>query len=263
MSAQRFTAFAIFKHGLRMLLRNLGPAFRISLPLVVVSLVAGLYGQTLDQGPGPHPEANTLTIWSILLIIPYVIATLWTGVAWHRFVLLEETQTGFLPPFDGGRILSYFLKSLQVWIVGVGATIAAVIAITLFTALIASGGGFGIFDLDRFGPGAIALFVIAMFGVFWAMQRFLLVLPAAAVGHPFGLRDSWNVTRPYIFTILGVLVLQCLLSILLSAIVIGFILVAPALGFLQSAILEWFNTMFILSLITTFYGICVEERDLS
>ncbi|MGR3494513.1 hypothetical protein [Citreimonas sp.] len=239
----------IFMHSVRLVLRNLGPALRVSAVLYAVQVagqVSALYSP-IDAGdvPGVAQEGSAL---SVILAIAAIVASLWIAVGWHRFVLEEEYPYGWLPQWHGATLLRYLWVSIIVGIVVVLGVLLAFIPIVLFLA--AAPAIAGIFAFGMIGLGGYLFFRVGV------------MLPAIAVGQRLGVREAWRATKDADGAI-----------VVLAFIVIGASLViqAPALlnpdpasivNVVYTIVTGWFATIIGVSVLTTLYGHYVQGRPI-
>ena len=105
-----------------------------------------------------------------------------------------------------------------------------------------------------FGMLWLALLVFAL-AAYWRLSA---SLPGAALENGAGIGDTWRATEGTLGTFLMVTVLLVVLGVLLM----GVLMLIPVIGFLIYIALQWFLTMFTLSLLTTVYGHYIEKREL-
>jgi len=244
----------IVRHSFAMLFRNLPSALRISLgPLAIALLGAALVISSLgvsaaqiafDMARGTLSPQVALAV--ILLTALFVVVSAWIAVSWHRFILLEE-YPGLLPALAGRPIGAYLGRTVILALVMIVAMLPALVILGLLTAL--------------FGPGLLSILGIGLalyFSFVWL--RVGLVLPATAVGKPLGVGESWRVTAPHANAILGA---GALMIVLNSGIGLVSALLPLSLSLVLDVIVSWITLMIGTSLLTTLYGVIVEERRLS
>lgn len=249
----------ILGHSLGLVVRNLGSALRISVgPLVILAILTRGVGMLLHGGLFDGASLLLLGLISGLILS-------WLATAWHRYVLREEASSGVLPPLAGGETLLHMGWS---FLLGLGTTILLQALLPVLDFAFSGAGDL----LWSVGPIATALLLVAYLGL-----RFGLVLPAAAVGRPMGLMESWAATQPLARAIAGLAVVQLCglgLTLLVAPVLLGMLLTEgfgsilwpPNLGvwaYLGAATaLNWGAMMVGLSVLTTLYGHLVERRSL-
>jgi hypothetical protein len=245
----------IVRHSFVMLFRNLGNALRISLgPLAVALLCAAIVVSILqvsaaqiayDMARGnPSPE---VALAVLILMAVFVVVSAWVAVSWHRFILLEE-YPGLLPAISGRPIGAYLGRTILLGLVMIVAMVPAFIVLGLLTAIF--GPTPGLFSILGIG-------LMLYFSFVWL--RIGLVLPGTAVGKPLGIGESWRATGPYANAILGA---GALLIVLNSGISLVSAILPPSIAALLDIVVSWITLMIGTSILTTLYGVIVEERRL-
>ncbi|MEL6914336.1 MAG: hypothetical protein AAFP13_07520 [Pseudomonadota bacterium] len=261
-------AISMMSHALRMLWANLGNAARVSVvPLLlmyaVILVVGG--GGVFAVGGGPMmtgdvPSAGLgagagLGFFLIGLVVFVVAITgmSWVAISWHRFVLLEEYPSGWMPPFRGAEIRTYVGKLILLSLVYF---LIAIVPIFVVGA-VASGAG------EAAGVILGIVGVVVLLPVFlWISFRLSSVLPAAAVDKEMGIGEAWHETQSHSGTIFWFGL--CYLAVVIGIqIVVGILGLIPILGFIISIVGSWFVTILGFSALTTVYGVAVEGRELT
>lgn len=239
----------IFKHALRQVTGNLGPALRVSLlPFVGMILLSAVVVLALMATAYSGTEPTALAVFAaVIAVLAYMLMLGTIAVNWHRFVLLNE-PIGWLPSLRFNRIGAYLWRYVLVFLLcalaGVGLAIPA--------GLLSSGGS----------ALAIGLFVVLMVVILMPLfLRLSASLPGAAVDGGQGIQASWAATAGETVTFLA-LSLIFLVFLLLTGIAAQVVGMIPVLGLLAQIAFNWFSTMLGLSVLTTIYGHYVEKRPL-
>ncbi|EIE50081.1 hypothetical protein AL036_01950 [Salipiger aestuarii] len=239
----------LFLHSIRMVVDNLGVALRLSAVLYVAqeilftTLIGTSAGQTAPSSGG-LPEI----LIALLTLVVTVLFSLWIAVGWHRFVLIGERPAGFAPRWHGSEIGAYLWRSLGLGLMlGLLFGVLAGLALGVTQAVPQLGG------VIAFGLVGLASYVFFRLG---------LVLPAAAVAHPLTLRDSWEATRSSdnALLVLALIVMGGRLLIEIPAMIDGDS--SGPVSLIYSVVINWFVTMFGVSLLTTLYGHFIEGRHI-
>lgn len=241
----------IFAHAISMVWRNLYQALQIGLApiiiltfaVVVLTPMTGLeWGTVLqDEELGRAIASGQLNLLALFaLIVVYLIIISWIFVAWHRYILLEEHPTGWIPTFRMDRVLAYVLAGVRFF--------------GLFLFL-----GFVVGLLAAF-TGGIAL--VLMLVVVVIAFRFVAILPAAAIGQQLSLADSWDDTRGSTGAIIVMLISFAILQTLLSIGIAFATQLVPFIGIASQMTVSLFMSLVNVSVMTTFYGHYVEKREL-
>src|SRR5262245_56365155 len=107
-------SWQIFSQSVLRVFNNLGAAVRVSLVpylivvLASVLLVGSAFMSLMQAGNDPAAmqaafSNNFPWLQFAICFVVVIVCFTWVAVAWHRYVLLDETP-GWLPPFKGGRI---------------------------------------------------------------------------------------------------------------------------------------------------------------
>lgn len=239
----------LFKHSLRLVVGNWQTSLRLSSPLVVI-MVLGLVlvgPEFFVQEPDPSGRTEVSPTSSLLQLL-LAISALWVAVAWHRFILLEEYPTGAVPAFHGGRMLAYFWRALLMGLtVGLGAVLIVTgVWLVLFWA----------------APLAVLITIVVGIGTSWAFYRLSPILPGAAIEQPLTMGQAWQATKPISGAILATMflfVVSIVVLVFAGALVAG---VIPLLGGLVLLGINWLYIMLGISILTTIYGVSIENRSL-
>ncbi|MCE8507321.1 hypothetical protein KBY28_02550 [Ruegeria pomeroyi] len=252
----------IFLHSVQMVLRNWRHALRLGLvPAILGSLATLALAWVTQSGPAFEQffgaglndfDKTEITrqhlLFSLLVIVLQSVAGLWIVITWHRFILLEEAQDGWVPPLRPGRILAYLALSI-----GIGLICAAVALPVVFASAALA------VALGARGMGE-ALTLAAFLLLSPWLQRLLLVLPASAIGQPLSFGDALRLTRGQYWTMLGVAALGFAMQYGLSTVlsfVGGVSTVGPVAALFLTLLLQ---SLFGASILTTLYGVFVEKR---
>ncbi|MHA6324463.1 hypothetical protein [Roseivivax sp. CAU 1753] len=244
-------AWAIFSHSVLLVWRNRWDALRISGALyaiyavVQVTLLGGqdammdMDSDMIEMDPG---EMGSIFFAALLQIV----ITLWIAVAWHRFVLLEEYPTGWLPAFHGASMLGYFWRSI---VLGFGVAFAVGLPAAIVAVAVPVLAGVGV-----------------LFGLFFGIVlgfRLAPALPAAAVGDTFGFRQAWEATSQANGTAIALALLGVFAALLVQVPVLLVSSLSTGLGTIMFIVINWFVTLVSASVLTTIYGHYVQGRPIA
>jgi hypothetical protein len=257
----------ILLHSIRQVFGNLDGALKVSaVPYaiqVVVAFLIGLsaagagsgMGSSMDSGMPAGGMMAGMGFAGLVILIVVLITSLWMAVAWHRYILLSEQPTGFIPPFNGDRILAYFLRSLGygILLILIGMVLGLVMGFIL--SPIAGGGRMGLF--------MILMSILVYLPLVILGFRLTAGLPGAALGAGTDFMAGWQATQGATvdIAVLSVFVVGAHLIFGL----IDFYLLSGVwvLSFLWNAIVGWLIAMIGISVLTTLYGHYVEKRPLA
>lgn len=250
-------SWTIFAHSLSMVLRNLQQAVQIGLvpSLIAFGVLAGLFSSlglsySLFEDQKGMQELVTTNPNGFVLVVLLSLLVIWTTmiwivVSWHRFVLLEEYPSGWIPPFRLDRILSYIGHGLLL-----GLVMFAVMFV--FGVVAAMLGAFS----QVLMPVVMVAGVIAMMVI---MYRLVAVLPAAAIGKPLKLSEAWAATADANGTIAGLVVIMVLFQVAVQ-LVSGLVALVPVVGIIVVFAASMLLSLVGVSVLTTFYGHYIEDR---
>jgi hypothetical protein len=241
----------IFAHAISMVWRNLYQALQIGLaPIIILTFavvalapMTGLeWGTVLqDEEIGEAIATGQLSLLAVsALIVVYLGVISWIFVAWHRYILLEEYPSGWIPAFRMDRIVAYVLAGLR-----------------FFCLIFVMAVGIGLLSLVTGGIALVLMLALAVIA-----YRFVAILPAAAVGQPLSLSGSWEATRGSTGAIIVMLILFAILQIALTSALGVATQLVPFIGVASQMTISLFLSLVNVSVMTTFYGHYVEKREL-
>ena len=245
-------AWKLLRHSFVTLFGNFAIALRLSAVLYAVQAIPNIYFLNFMFGvPEAELELNSqFWILGSFNMVILMITGSWIAVAWHRFILWEETPSGYIPKFRGRRMMAYFGQSLL---------------LGLFIGVLFA--GLGMILMFQFGNLSETLTDIIFFGLISSLIgsvffRFAAILPAAALGDWLGWSGAWRATKGSLGSL--VLVSLVLWAGLLWADEHVTNLISGNLFLLAlwSIPFEWVFLMIHVSILTTLYGHYVEKREL-
>jgi hypothetical protein len=244
--------FAIFRHALTMVFRNLLDAFKVSLipfgiAVVVTVFVTGtLIGSDLLTGHIDVQDAPLqLAVLSLLMVVVYMFLFSWVAVNWHRFILLEEYPRWF-PEFRSRPIGPYIWHTIKAALL----LMVCLIPIMLIGSFLASALG---------SLGAQLLVAIVTFAISYGWLRIAMGLAGTSIGQPIGLRASWAETAPLSGAIWGTAFCVMVMGMVATLFeTIGGPVIGPFIGI----VVNWITFIVGVSILTTLYGHTVQGRDL-
>ncbi|MCA0205865.1 MAG: hypothetical protein LCH92_16080 [Proteobacteria bacterium] len=245
---------AIFIHAVRMVIGNFGQTLRIG--GVALAVMVAL---TLSQEVGSRAD-GTLSAAAFLLSLALMIVGLWVAVAWHRFILIEETPGTMLPAWNGAAIWAYFRASFKLGLV----LALLIIPLMLIVAL-------AIFPMmgaraDAASPGlavGMLAFVVTLLPAAYVFYRLSPVLPGAATDRPMTLREAWYQTATGGWTFVTLALTTLVAGWALDAPVLALAQISLPLALIWSAVAQWLAFLVGASILTTLYGHYIEKRELN
>lgn len=243
----------IILHALRMVWDNQRAALRIGLIPVVLMIFATI----VLRAPGTP-------VWSMenarsflqvmmgafssesgfLLMLIWGFASVWTFVNWHRFILLAEYPTGWVPPIRHEAGIAYAMAALKL----IGIWVVAMFIVVFVVAL-----AFPRMDWILWAVNLALVFLVF---------RFSPILPAAALGRKMGLGQALVATGSASLAIGVIIGARYGVDRVVQAIVSGAADINQGLGLILWAALTLVLSLVNVSILTTLYGVCVEGRSL-
>lgn len=239
----------LFKHALRMIFGNWREVLRIFLVPTIVGILGivafiAVFADRLEAS-GPVGSGIGLAIFSVMIF--YAIVATWSIVAWHRFVLLEEIPQGWIPPFNIGRIFSYWWQMLKITL------LAIVVGLPVGVLLVSF--------VEVSLPIAILIGLPVYFLLIVSYMRLSILLPAAAIGAPISIGKAFEATKgfggSFLLLLLSLIGFQILLQLPVS---LTTLLFAP-LSAIFSVVAAVLATLLNISVLTTLHGHFIEGRS--
>jgi hypothetical protein len=201
--------------------------------------------EQLEAAQKAFQNSSALLVGNLL----FFIAMSWIAVAWHRFVLLEESSTQLFPSWNATRLITYLGKTLiLVFLIAIGLAVPFAVV----SLVVGATGMVGLMPLIGLG-----LFIC----VYYLFFRTGLVLPAVALDKRLSFSESFRMTTDLSGAIWGTAMIVVGVSFSV-AILLGAMMPNNIFGVLLNAIVQWFMVMISASLLTTIYGHTVERRPL-
>ena len=252
----------ILFHALRQVLLNLGPVARIFLIPTLV-LLAAAWGLRLNFLFSPY---FLLTAWQrgmipwaklAVFILLAEVLLLWSAVAWHRFILLNERGHGLLPPLHPLQMWGYFVRGLWLLLLGVPLFFAQGFVVGFVRGFTKAA--------FHVSPGLVVEAVglcLALPFVALMLRLFVAVVPVA-VGRDEQTGSVWRSMRlnlwPLVVVSAGLLLFDQTLSLGVAR--LGMTSMStPGLSLTVAS--QSLATILSLSVLTTLYGHYVEGRPL-
>jgi len=249
--------WSIFAHSVGMVTRNLSEALKIAVVPVLIGFAAivALASMTgLSFGSMSDPAAmdkmmrdggmGALFIPIILFAVVLIIVELWIFVSWHRFILLEEYPTGWIPEFHFDRIMAYLGRGLLIG--------AIMVAMWILVGLAAA----------VLGPLGAVIAVAAVFFSVVLVYRLVAMLPAAAIGKSLTVSQAWEATKGSTGTIIVLVIVIVVAQFLLQVVTGLSMMIFAPLGILFQVFVTLVMSLVNVSILTTFYGHYVEGREI-
>ena len=241
----------IFLLSMRRVFDNLAVAFRISLVLYLIYAGVSIWA---GQGVGSEfaslsgeqmPSAGSMFSALISAIVTVVLFS-WIAVAWHRFVLLGEVPTSFVPAWRGRSVLQYIITSI-------------IIGVLLMLLSLLVGFGLGLFLVPLGGTlGTLLLWSVMVVVVAIVAYRLSVVLPSVAIGDKIAISEALEVTKGAGGTLFFLGLVAGVASIIIELPAMFSPDPASLLNQIYLLVIGWFTLMIGVSILTTLYDVFVE-----
>ncbi|WP_131814580.1 hypothetical protein [Cognatishimia maritima] len=196
---------------------------------------------------GPDEGVSWLAIG--VYLIAQTFSGTWVAVAWHRYVLQEDDSGAIIPSFMGRRVGAYFMQGVLI------AIIVGIVTVVAAAALF-----FAFSGLNSLVLAIVLPLVIALVGL-WLFYRVSPALPAVAIEEALSIGDAWRATRPYSGSILVLVIAMAAASGVFGALVELTVESSTYLYLVLVMVQTWISMMVGISVLTTIYGVVVENRD--
>ncbi|KUP94837.1 hypothetical protein [Tritonibacter horizontis] len=252
------TSWSLFKHAIKMLVRNWKDVLRIFLVPTLISVgIVGFAAQRTGvftmvmEAPIPNTTEpagflGTILVSAIIVFLVFI----WSVVAWHRYVLNEEPVVGFIPPLRMKRIGAYVLQVILISLLVVLSMIPVMIVLVALMAVM--GSAFRTFSFI-FEPG-LTLFPA------WVFLRLSVSLPHVATGKPsMSLLQGWKATSGAFGPVIGLALITVVMQFVAES--VAFLLAGP-LAVIWTLGAGLILGLIQVSILTTLYGYYVEKRPI-
>jgi hypothetical protein len=221
-------------------------ALRISAFLYILLSLVSIF--LLMLAP-PSAEAMPNQWLLFLGALAGAFAFIWIAIGWHRYILLDETPTSFVPQFRGDRVLAYLGYSLVTGIIGGLIALAGILVVMVIA--MATGPLFATVGV-----------LVAILPIFVVAYRLAPVFPAAALGRKTSIGEAWASTRGAVgaFIVLAIISTIASAAIDLPANLLRTLPAGGILSLLWLTVTGWIKVMIRVSILTTIYGHYVERR---
>jgi hypothetical protein len=207
---------------------------------------------TLDPA---HPDLETIKSaeLSLALLIAFILSYAMMAILWHRYTLKDS----HLPlPMCTQLVFGYL------WRVFAIALIQLVAGVALVMPLVALGNiGSGAATNPAMVSMLLTTFVTQLL-LMWLSLRLSLILPAAALGRPISLHQSWTATGPISRSLWGVAAALALINTALSALIALFGLTRPSHALALELPIYIIEGLLIFSVLTTLYSRQIQNKEI-
>lgn len=255
---------AIIMHAVRMLIHAPATTLQVILPgmalvlastlgayfLIPDTLIAMVSSDPNDIAQIPPSHVLLLLVLGLAALFGYALM----AILWHRHVLLNspDRDQDISPP--GGIIAAYLWRAIIVAFVQLLAALPILFSLAAVAAVLGAGS-------EQGGP-SIAFNLLAGSAFVWVALRISITLPAAAMGKPMSIRQSWTVSAQLSGAALAIAALLSLFNIATSVIIFGLIPEPGSFALVLETCVFLLEGLLFVSVLTTLYGHLVEGRPL-
>lgn len=245
----------LFMHSVRQVTGNLEDALKISAVPYAIQAVVSVLLMGGAAAMGGHPGNGAMAgfgLGAVVALVVAVVTGLWIAVAWHRFVLLGERASGFVPGWQGDKMLAYFLRSL-------GYGLILVVLAVIWGAIV--GMALGWIAMGSMIVFMILIAVLVQLPVVVLGFRLTSTLPASALGTERDFMAGWKATEGHTadIAVLALFAVGAHLVLGLIGLAFGSLWI---LAIAWQLVMGWLVTMVGVSILTTLYGHYIEGRPL-
>jgi len=262
-------SWKIFKKSVLIVLDNLKEAFRVSGAIFVAAVFASsalnvfLTGDLTIGAPDIQAVKDTNGQDQLVALnfssqkitalmggnLIFFIAMSWIAIAWHRFILIEESINYIFPIWDNSRIIKYSIKTI------------AIVTSVIFILIIP----FSMINIFINSLGLVlilpAVNILLFISFYYLFFRAGLVLPSIALDKTMSIKQSFFETKTMSKEIWGLAVIV-IVMILGIGVISGILAPNNIIGVLVTSLFQWIVVMVSASLMTTLYGHIIERRPI-
>jgi len=245
-------SWPLFRHAFLQVKGNMREALQISGLLWAVLMLLSL----LIRPDFENPQMNFGLVVLVFLLIQLLVTAI-IAVEWHRFILLGEYPKSYIPVWHGSRVLRYIWTSFLISLVIGLASVAVAIPYAIIAMV---SGTMGLPEMVFAGISVVFIVALVIFLLSLGF-RISLSLPSVALDRKISFSEAWDKTREMGWMFVRLAVITSLFTVLVSL---------PAelfrwndtLYLVIGYIANWISTMVGISVLTTLYGVIIENRKI-
>lgn len=251
------SALNLLSHALGLVTHRPFKTLAVVAPALVVMCGVGLTTAafapellTLDPA-NPDLETIKSAELALVLLTTFILSYALMAVLWHRHTLKESHKP---LPMSIPLVFGYLWRVFALALIQLAAGIALVIP------LIALG------KTDAAGPALTSMMLttfVTQLLLMWLSLRLSLILPAAAVGRPISISQSWTATEPLSRSLWGVAAALAFINTTLSALIMSFGLTRASHALALELPIYVIEGLLIFSVLTTLYARQIHNNDVT
>ncbi len=266
---RKLPAGAAFGHALSSTFDNLGFAFHVSWPWILVMLPVQLVGNLYLAANGllePDPDNPDGRYFAVIFLLGVVSILAFSSIAvsWHRYILRDEVPQGWQRLRLDGTVWRYIGNVILSFLAMFAVVFAGALPLGALAFVLGPTGGGGVTMLVAIFVGALMCIAMVIF------YRLSIKLPAVALERrDFGFPDAWRAAAGNDLRILA-LILLFFLTIFVVGMATAIIVTllgntlgsaGLAVAIAVQVVVNWISTIVGVTLLTSLYGFFVEGRD--
>lgn len=252
------SAMNLLRHALGLVTHQPLKTLAVVAPAIVVMCGVGLTTAalapellTLDPA-NPDLETVKSVKLALILLTTFILSYALMAILWHRHTLSESHAP---LPMSIPLVFGYLWRVLALALIQLLAGVALVIPLL---ALGKSGSG------EADGPAMISILLttfVTQLMLMWLSLRLSLILPAAALGRPIAMSQSWKATAPLARSLWGVAAVLALINTTLSALIPFLGLTRPSHALAVELPIYIIEGLLIFSVLTTLYARQIQNNE--
>ena len=267
---QKIPVFKTFGNMVDSIIENLGAAFAMSWPWLLVLFLIRVSGDLYLFWNGisklKPDQADTTQLYSVISVTGILTAIVFSSIAvnWHRFILRNEVAEGSQRLRLDGLVWHYFLFVIVIALIMSVVVFGSVFGVILASAIL--------FYANNVLGILIGVFVgLPLVLLFFGMSaRWSVKLVAIAMGNiDYTLSDAWRDTKGNTWRLTGLEFLFICVLLLIGTVNAGTEFVAAfansslvaALAAGVTVLVGWFSTLMGITMLTSIYAFFVEKKQ--
>lgn len=249
-------AALIVRHALAMLLARPGTTLRVIAPAIVMMAAVGILALFAVPSLLVMQSADPSTLQGLDrpltaagLAVAFVTGYALMAILWHRHALSSAGPKAF----SAKLFIGYMWRVVLLALIQLGFSILIVVPL-----LLSSGGG----DGAPSEPNVLAVFIttfLAQLLLIWVSLRLSLILPAAALGTPMSMSESWQHTASVVRPLWGVAAILAALNSVLTLLTGLLSTRTPTMALTVDLPVYMIQGLLIFGVLTTLYSFLVQS----
>lgn len=251
------TARSLLQNAVSLLTRSPRTTLTVVAPALIlmcgVSLMTALLVPDILRIGPDNPDITGLAngILPLCLVAGFVLSYALMAILWHRHTLHDSRGT---QPMTLSLIAGYLWRVIALALIQLIASLTMVMPLMILSQ---TGGGSA---SPPTMPSVILTTLISQTVMLWFLLRLSLILPAAAIGTPMPIAQSWQHTARIARPLWGVAAALALVNTAFAAITTLFNLTSPTHVVALELPVYVIEGLLIFSVLTTLYSLLVQKN---